>query len=253
MFPIPIVFFTLLNYKFGLILNSVLFGFIFVVINNPQLNISSYDPATNLRFEVAFMLTILFAFISEFVRSQSQQDLVSLTIERQKLAHTDQLTGLPNRHYLAQLDFSIQKEHSNAAKFPLAIVMADIDFFKTVNDQYGHDVGDSVLKYLAVFFKNSIRSSDVVIRMGGEEFLMLFPTTDLEIATNICDKLNNQLAILPYQEDNLEIAIGLSFGIRLVTSWDDLEQGVKQADQLLYLAKKNGRGRVESNICALEK
>jgi len=246
MFPMPIVIFTLLNYRLGLMLNSLLCVIIFVIINVPDFNLASYDVAVNIRFEVAYALTIMFAFISELVRSQSQQELVSLNKEKQRLAHTDQLTGLPNRHYLAQLDFSIEKDQANAAKFPMAVVMADIDFFKSVNDKYGHDVGDQILRYLATFFRRNVRSSDIVIRMGGEEFLMLFPYTQAKIAASICDKLNSSLAASPYQYKDVAITIGLSFGVAIAQSDQEIEVSTKQADKLLYLAKKNGRGRAET-------
>lgn len=250
MFPFPIVFFILLNYRIGLFANIILLSVIFTIINNPNLNIANYEALSNLRFEVAIVLTTLFAFLSEFTRSQSHQDLMKLNKEKQRLAHTDQLTNLPNRHYLAQLDLSGDNNPANSANFPLAVVMADIDFFKTVNDRFGHDVGDDVLRHLAGFLKNNIRSSDIVIRMGGEEFLMLFPATSIEMATIICNKLNSHLRNAPFHHDNEEIVITLSFGIALARSSIAIEGASKAADELLYQAKKNGRGRAETVVCS---
>lgn len=248
MFPFPIVFFLLLNYKVGLILNITLFSIVFFIINSPQYNIADYSYDTNIRFEVAIVLTIFFSFLSELVRSQSHRDLVSLNIEKQRLAHTDQLTSLPNRHFLEQLDSSTY----SSLKFPLAVVMADIDFFKSVNDRYGHSVGDNVLQYLAVFLKDHIRGSDIVIRMGGEEFLLLFPATDTATAITICNKLNSRLRNSPYRHENGDIVITLSFGVALAQSSNKIEMAIKQADKLLYLAKKNGRSRVETTTCTEE-
>jgi len=245
MFPFPIVFFILLSYKLGLLLNILLFSCIFLMINVAAFNQANYEPAAIIRFEVSIVLTVLFAFMSEFVRSRSHRELVSINIEKQRLANTDQLTKLPNRHFLASLDFSATGEFAQDGKFPLAVVMADIDLFKSVNDRYGHDVGDRVLCHLADFFKLHIRSSDIIIRMGGEEFMLFFVNTGVEPARAICDKLNRLLSDSPYCEAGDVIKISLSFGIAIANSGEQLSKATKDADKMLYLAKDNGRARVE--------
>ena len=249
MFPFPLVLFILLNYKAGLIFNLLLFGVIFFIINSPELNVANYDPETNIRFAVAISLTIFFAFLSELVRSQNHRDLVSLSLEKHQLAHTDQLTNLPNRRFLEHLERLSENDPNNSVGFPLAVIMADIDFFKAVNDKHGHDVGDQVLKHLAAFFKQHIRGSDIVIRMGGEEFLLLFPHTDAVAAKSICNKLNCLLEKDPYQHDGGDITVTLSFGIAFAAQSNQIEPAIVEADKLLYLAKENGRGRAEVLIC----
>lgn len=249
MYPFPIVFFVLLNHKAGLIFNVLLLACIFSIIHIPQLNFVNYDININLRFEVSMIILVTFAYISEYMRESSHRQLITINKEKQRVANTDQLTKIPNRRFLEELTFSSPNEKGEIAEFPMAMVMADIDYFKRVNDTYGHDIGDQVLVFLAQFLKHNIRNSDMVVRLGGEEFLLLFPRANIDTAVMICEKFNRTLQSTPFVYENTTINITLSFGVAIADCPEKMCLARVAADKMLYLAKKNGRARVESTTC----
>jgi diguanylate cyclase (GGDEF)-like protein len=161
-----------------------------------------------------------------------------------KLAHTDELTQLNNRRQFMQLaEHSIQQW----SKYNLTcLLMFDIDFFKNINDTYGHDVGDEVLRVLADIARREMRYTDVLARFGGEEFIALLPNTTLEeaisIANRLCRKIEkHQICIKDKFFFNFSVSIGVS---QLQPNQNDLNLLIKNADIALYEAKKNGRNQV---------
>ncbi len=160
------------------------------------------------------------------------------------LATTDSLTGIANRREFTTV---LTSEIARAKRYnaPLSLVMYDIDYFKRVNDSFGHDVGDYVLQALTRLVKQNIRSVDVVARWGGEEFMVLMPQANLSAAFAVADKL--RLAIAEYQFDKVE-HLTVSFGVTVYDVEDDLNALLKRADDALYLAKQNGRNRVETLV-----
>lgn len=158
----------------------------------------------------------------------------------EKLATTDKLTGIYNRHKFEEI-FNIELNRVLRYESPLTLIMLDIDFFKKVNDVYGHDTGDYVLKEIVNIVKENIRHSDVFVRWGGEEFLVLCPETDTLSAQTLAEKLRRAI------DENLFDKVGrltCSFGI---TFYKDKESGdsfIKRADDALYKAKEEGRNRV---------
>ena len=166
-----------------------------------------------------------------------------------ELAHTDELTQLNNRRQFMQIaEQSIRKwqPHSVAS-----LLIFDIDFFKKINDSYGHDIGDEVLRILAEIARKEMRYSDVLARFGGEEFIVLLPNTSLEdasvIAKRLCKKIEkHQICI----ENKLFINFSVSIGVaQLQPQQKDLNLLIKQADIALYEAKKNGRNQVAIYTC----
>lgn len=161
-----------------------------------------------------------------------------------KLAHTDELTQLNNRRQFMQLaEHSIQQW----SKYNLTcLLMFDIDFFKNINDTYGHDVGDEVLRVLADITRREMRHADVLARFGGEEFIALLPNTTLEdaisIANRLCRKIeSHQICVKDKCFFNFSVSIGVS---QLQPNQNDLNLLIKNADIALYEAKKNGRNQV---------
>jgi diguanylate cyclase (GGDEF)-like protein len=161
-------------------------------------------------------------------------------------ANHDYLTKLLNRrsfNVLVKQSIAMSKRYDSN----LSVVSFDIDHFKSVNDQYGHDLGDKVIQNVADTIKNSCRDSDSVFRFGGEEFLILLPKTSLSEAINLAEKIRNAIASSPTFSDKLIIEITASSG---VAQWDgqevDIENTLKRADTALYQAKKQGRDRVIS-------
>ncbi|TGN20248.1 diguanylate cyclase DgcR [Leptospira idonii] len=158
----------------------------------------------------------------------------------------DPLTGLYNRRYMEERvdqEFQRCKRHSH----PLSIAMIDIDFFKSVNDTYGHDVGDVVLKLLANELKTRLRKSDILSRFGGEEFVIVFPETANIDAKHVLDKIREAITQIPiHSDDQKEFHISFSGGV----TGGDLEhvahpsELLKIADKNLYEAKHQGRNRV---------
>jgi len=128
-------------------------------------------------------------------------------------------------------------------------VLIDIDHFKKVNDQYGHDVGDSVLKNLASYLKRSVRPSDVVARLGGEEFVILLHQTELHAALPRLDALLKGIAEISTQAGSEHIHITATFGVTEIKLEDtDVSVALIRADQALYEGKRKGRNQVVVNL-----
>ncbi|SFV75161.1 diguanylate cyclase (GGDEF domain) with PAS/PAC sensor [hydrothermal vent metagenome] len=130
-------------------------------------------------------------------------------------------------------------------KEKFSVIMFDIDFFKKVNDTYGHLAGDFVLKELATLVKTSLRKSDVCGRFGGEEFLILLPNTRTNGAFELANKLNNQVKNHSFIYNEQKIPITISIGITSASYTDSFHSLIQRCDEALYLAKKNGRNRVQ--------
>ncbi|MDH0450271.1 GGDEF domain-containing protein [Shewanella sp. GD04112] len=127
-------------------------------------------------------------------------------------------------------------------------VLADIDYFKKINDEYGHDVGDQVLVCFAHFLKNSIHSTDQVYRFGGEEFLLIFEGYCYQSAIQRTEELIKALNEKPLKLDDLSIAVTASFGLAVLKDSDTDISVVSRADKALYQAKRSGRNR----LCTME-
>jgi len=175
---------------------------------------------------------------------RQKRELEKMYEQVQRLALEDQLTQLPNRRAgLARLE-EVWAESSRGDKAMLVMIM-DIDKFKNVNDTYGHDAGDVVLRSTAAVMRNTMREYDVVCRFGGEEFLVICPGADIEVAKSLGDRIrtaveNNHIAT-PAFDGNITISIGVS------VRGEEHEQPqamIKEADEALYAAKEAGRNMV---------
>ena len=158
-----------------------------------------------------------------------------------RLATTDSLTGIANRREFIAI---LVREIGQAKRYgtPMALAMYDIDYFKRVNDTFGHDVGDHVLQTITRLVKENIRVTDIVARWGGEEFMVLMPQSDIPSAGNTAEKL--RLAIAGHHFDKVN-KLTVSFGVTAFESQDDLNSLLKRVDDALYQAKERGRNRVE--------
>jgi two-component system cell cycle response regulator len=165
--------------------------------------------------------------------------------ESVELALTDALTGLHNRRYM-ETHLRALAEQAKASGRPLSVLLADIDNFKAVNDTYGHDAGDSVLREFAGRFRRNTRSIDLTCRIGGEEFVIVMPDTPLERACQVGERLRSCIAAEPFQASfQVQLEVTASLGIAtLEGAQDTLEGLLKRADQALYVAKRGGRNRV---------
>jgi two-component system cell cycle response regulator len=168
---------------------------------------------------------------------------VQLSLE---MAITDQLTGLHNRRYMSRhLDNLLANARKNER--PLAFVIMDIDHFKNVNDTYGHDIGDEVLKEFASRIAANVRGIDLACRYGGEEFVVVMPDTDVAFAYSIAERLRQTVEANPVKISRApsQLSITISIGIAKMEGADDSAEALlHRADQALYRAKRSGRNRV---------
>jgi two-component system cell cycle response regulator len=170
------------------------------------------------------------------------RDNVQLSIE---MALTDALTGLYNRRYMESHVGTLVEQAAMRGK-PLAVLILDIDYFKSVNDSHGHDAGDDVLREFAIRIRKSIRGLDLACRYGGEEFVVVMPETDMAVATMVAERLRRRIASDPFpiQKGARMIEVTISIGIAALRPNDNPAAIIKRADQALYRAKRDGRNRV---------
>ena len=156
----------------------------------------------------------------------------------------DELTGIYNRRYINER-LPVDINNSTVRQYPLSVIMADIDFFKDVNDNYGHLIGDKVLIDFAKLIQSSIRKdTDWVGRYGGEEFLIVLNNTDIDSAYNITEKIRRLLENKTFQYGDLKVKITSSFGVYgITTNKVNMEELIRSADKNLYEAKINGRNK----------
>jgi two-component system, cell cycle response regulator len=171
------------------------------------------------------------------------RDNVQMSIE---MAITDPLTGLFNRRYMESHLSTLLEQAASRGK-PLAVLVIDIDYFKSINDSHGHDAGDDVLRDFALRIKRSIRGIDLACRLGGEEFVVVMPETDMAVAAMVAERLRRRIAAESFaiQKGSRTIPVTISIGIAALRGRDDNAASLlKRADQALYRAKRDGRNRV---------
>lgn len=181
------------------------------------------------------------------IRHKRTYDRLRLSYEKNMtMAVTDPLTGVHNRHYMEK-NLPRLFERSKANKKPVSVVMLDIDYFKKINDSYGHHVGDQVLQELVRRLNGSMRFFDIVIRMGGEEFALIMPETPYAAAMNAGERLRAAIANTPFpvNDPKLELPVTMSVGVAGADEGqDNLEILLRKADTALYKAKETGRNKV---------
>jgi diguanylate cyclase (GGDEF)-like protein/PAS domain S-box-containing protein len=168
---------------------------------------------------------------------------IKLERDMTRMATTDALTGANNRHQF----FLLAKQEFKSAmryKLPLAVIMLDIDYFKSINDEYGHQIGDEVLKALSSSAIDTLREADIFGRLGGEEFAVVLPKTDRANAKDTANRLRKSLENLEVQAKNETVTFTVSVGV--TTAWKkdkSLEEVLNRADEALYKAKRGGRNK----------
>jgi two-component system cell cycle response regulator len=171
------------------------------------------------------------------------RDNMQMSIE---LAITDGLTGLFNRRYM-ETHLGTLVDQSAARGKPITVLVLDIDYFKAINDSYGHDAGDDVLREFSLRIRKATRNIDLACRYGGEEFVIVMPETDMAVATAVAERLRRRIATEPFaiQKGARHLEVTISIGIAALSGvGDDAATILKRADQALYRAKRDGRNRV---------
>ncbi|AEI14911.1 diguanylate cyclase [Flexistipes sinusarabici DSM 4947] len=176
-------------------------------------------------------------------------------ITLQKKAVIDPLTDVFRREHIVKRgreELSRMKRSSKKTSFGL--IMLDIDYFKEINDSYGHHVGDKVLKEFSLRMQRCLREYDIIGRYGGEEFLVFLPDTDEEGTKRAAERLQNEIVDEPFYINDKEIVLSASFGITSCDNPDEnIQDVIKQADYALYEAKRNGRNQIVLEKCTLKK
>ncbi|MFW5824642.1 MAG: diguanylate cyclase [Marinobacter sp.] len=182
-------------------------------------------------------------------RKEMEQALKAAKARAEKLADTDELTGLNNRRAFFKLGSQVVSQ-ANRSGDPVAVIMFDLDHFKQLNDNWGHAAGDSVLRGIAATAQRTVRDADVLARLGGEEFAALLPATDVPRARFLAQRLQQAFSsqMFPLAEGNVRCTA--SFGIAASTGpgiiLDDL---LRRSDHALFHAKAAGRNRVAGGDC----
>lgn len=215
-----------------------------ILSNGNVVGIFSIDITTNIQkiilesikpLETFFAVLIIFILL---LMSMTIMQIFHYFVTRKKI-FTDPLTKTFNRNYLEEISSMLNLEHYSLA-------MLDLDKFKIINDTYGHKAGDYVLSLASKIFKDSIRDSDILIRYGGEEFLLLINNrSNNKTNIDICERLRSNISREHFFYDGHEIKVHVSIGLHKHPSLEkNLQEAIKIADEMLYVAKKSGRNRV---------
>ncbi len=191
-------------------------------------------------------LELLSKNLSEILGVSLKKDIIFSNLKAKeeefyKKSITDPLSKLYNRNFLKEF---LKKKiaESKRYNFPLSLAMIDIDFFKKVNDTYGHLTGDCVLKELALLLKENFRGSDIIARYGGEEFVIIMPFNNLK---NACKKMNDFKKIVEnYNFCNPDIKLTISAGVEEYNKEDSIKEFIGKADKKLYISKNTGRNKI---------
>ncbi len=180
----------------------------------------------------------------EIAATNAQLELAYARVE--ELSRTDDLTALPNRRAILER-LALERARCERTGSPLALALADVDDFKRCNDRWGHDCGDQVLRVVADTLRGAVRTTDAVGRLGGEEFLLVFPDTGLEGAAQAAEKVRAWVEATPIPWRDQEVRVTVTLGV-CAAQHETVEGALRRADQAMYLGKRNGKNRVEVAI-----
>jgi diguanylate cyclase (GGDEF)-like protein len=177
-------------------------------------------------------------------RKKIEEDLKKANDELEKLSMLDPLTSISNRRFFIE---QLGKEFERAQRYsiPLTLAMMDLDYFKIVNDTYGHLVGDDVLKRISIFLKENLRSHDVVARYGGEEFCIMLPETNVEHAAKVAERIRVAMQKIEFKNAKGSFYVSCSIGVASIEiNVENAMDLISHADKALYKAKHTGRNKV---------
>ncbi|WP_136806607.1 diguanylate cyclase [Desulfosediminicola flagellatus] len=244
-YVMPLLTFYVLELKFGIIsmLGLLLMvALILLVPDNPFLQ-TQYASDFVTRFIASTISVSVLAFAFEYSRQDWVREITALNRTLEEMSRTDELTGLINRRDMKErLSEEVARFKQNKRAF--SIVMGDIDHFKQINDTYGHDCGDVMLKSIAIEMELLTKEQDKVCRWGGEEFLLLLPETNLEEGVEVAERLRETLETLSIEYDTEILGVTMSFGVAEFNGSETLLDCLKRADGRLYHSKQNGRNQV---------
>lgn len=234
-----------LGLKRGMLAFSIFFVFLVLLMATPLSRHLAIpiDVPDRFRFLVAMLGAFAFSWCMEFLRFQTQFALGRTMSRLEQDSLTDPLTGLGNRRdFYHHCQWIMDSSSGRLPVYSLAIV--DIDHFKKINDTYGHEVGDRVLRHVTDVLSAHTRASDKLYRWGGEEFLVLMPRTAARDARFALERMRRTVENSPYTEKGLNILFTISIGLYSGTMNPDQTSQIAKADQNLYVAKGTGRNKV---------
>ncbi|WP_372971618.1 GGDEF domain-containing protein [Marinobacter sp.] len=242
---IPIISHLLMGRRLGLAVSVFYMGiaaviFLFRHLDQPEM--MQALPITNIA--VISLCILVFSHVYEVTRETSERQLI-------RIAQTDPLTGLANR---ARLSDIFERERNRARRYdsPMSVLVLDLDHFKDVNDDHGHETGDVALQHVARIFRECLRATDLAARLGGEEFGILLSNTNSQQALEVADKIRMAVASAPLNINNSVVRLTLSGGVaELGIDGDTLRELVREADLRLYQAKDSGRNQIVPSISSL--
>lgn len=191
-----------------------------------------------------FNISVVFAMFA-YLSSYYYGTIAAAQRHLSMLAMTDPLTGLYNRRHIldvAEYEAVQQKRTSTGLSF----IITDIDYFKRINDTYGHDAGDAVIVAVSQTIRNSVREQDSVARWGGEEFLIVLPDTHLDKAAHVAHRIRENVAAIRVPAGPRTISVSATLGVSFYRTGESISNAIAKADESLYKGKKEGRNRVEA-------
>jgi diguanylate cyclase (GGDEF)-like protein len=225
----------------ALIIALLLYQVHFEIGYQPLYSLGDYRVAfSSLNISISLFAVAAELFVSTYIKGVIAHLGALREAELESLAHTDALTGLYNRRYAECYFERIKKEEPQR---DWCVAMLDIDFFKNINDDYGHAVGDIALVELAQFLRRRLRSSDVIFRWGGEEFLILLSTRNRDVAVMVLEKVREGIAALRTTTDTLCFKFTVTIGVAPL-DLDRVDECIATCDAKLYQGKEAGRNRV---------
>lgn len=243
MFIVPPVTVYIHGLRKGLLNIGIFVSIVIFIMFSPAIIAQQAEYAIEFKLRIIYsFLTISFlSALYEYSRTELYNSALELNNKLNFLAHFDELTGLRNRRS-AEI---ILNDHVKKAKAgtTFSVLLCDIDFFKQVNDKYGHNIGDTVLVETAKVFTNVLRESDYVSRWGGEEFLFILPDTNMEEAYDIAERIRTSVAQHKVSLEDIDIGVTISIGIQDYRGNMSLDNLISLADKHLYEAKRAGRNR----------
>jgi len=242
-FIFPVVALSLYDLELGMVYSVVfticLTGFLFY----PRLGAFDYPRELGFRIFCSYLIVTILAIVCEYYRRKSFNRMEELSRQLDIMSKHDDLTGLMNRRGIYD-----RLEHEQARmtrkKMSFSVILGDIDGFKKINDEFGHDAGDQVLRELPKVFSAHIRAQDIVARWGGEEFLFLLPETDFKGAYILGEKIRKAVQETIIIHSGRQIRITMSLGVEEISPGQSHESGIVSADRYLLKAKEEGRNRV---------
>lgn len=182
-------------------------------------------------------------------RKKNEEELIRLQEELKELSYKDSLTGIANRRMFDSI-MDMEWVNSRRNHQPLSLIMLDIDYFKQYNDHYGHIKGDDCLKHVGQLLSTAAtRSKDFIARFGGEEFVLVLPETDAISAQQVAERCRSLILDqqIPHENSKVSQILTVSLGVGTITpsSDDEPKEFIEEVDRLLYMAKQNGRNRIE--------